>query len=131
MKLFVCTLVTMVVIAMLIDDSDAYLYKRREGLEEEERSLQDELDQKLDARELEGLEEEVRSLLDGLKEKLDARELEGLEEEDCKKSNLLLLITFMTSVETPGGDASSCNLQPTGRPEDRSVQWRQKGGIKR
>ncbi|XP_066263478.1 uncharacterized protein [Branchiostoma lanceolatum] len=120
MKLFVCTLVTMVVIAMLIDDSDAYrkpscppsrcpfncgfgykrqrmangcikcvcspsYFKRGEGLEEEERSLQDELDQKLDARELEGLEEEVRSLLDGLKEKLDARELEGLEEDYARR----------------------------------------------
>ncbi|XP_066263531.1 uncharacterized protein [Branchiostoma lanceolatum] len=60
-------------------------FKRGEGLEEEERSLQDELDQKLDARELEGLEEEVRSLLDGLKEKLDARELEGLEEDYARR----------------------------------------------
>ncbi|XP_066288839.1 uncharacterized protein [Branchiostoma lanceolatum] len=120
MKLFVCTLVTMVVIAMLIDDTAAWWSrckptvcpknckygvrrwiqggctkcgcqltyiaplhgKRGEGLEEEERSLQDELDQKLDARESEGLEEEVRSLLDVLEDKLDARELEGLEEED-------------------------------------------------
>ncbi|XP_066282870.1 uncharacterized protein [Branchiostoma lanceolatum] len=127
MKLSVCTLVTMVVIAMLIDDSDAWFWQRKkckpalckcekpkiakyfirsgckvcwcerppywnyndkkrgEELEEEERSLLDGLDQKLDARQLEGLEKEVKSLLDVLKVKLDARELEGLEEEDYSR----------------------------------------------
>ncbi|KAI8498082.1 hypothetical protein Bbelb_240260 [Branchiostoma belcheri] len=69
MKLFVCTLlVTMVVVAMLADDAEAFGPRRRSGSAK--------LTSSLKAEELREVVEEARSLLDDLEEtqQLDARE---------------------------------------------------------
>ncbi|XP_019615048.1 PREDICTED: uncharacterized protein LOC109462850 isoform X2 [Branchiostoma belcheri] len=76
MKLFVCTLiVTMVVVAMLADDAEAFGPRRRSGSAK--------LTSSLKAAELREVVEEARSLLDNLEEKTE--QLEAREEEDFVK----------------------------------------------
>ncbi|KAI8512246.1 hypothetical protein Bbelb_088850 [Branchiostoma belcheri] len=82
MKLFVCTLlVTMVVVAMLADDAEAFGPRRRSGSAK--------LTSSLKAAELREVVEEARSLLDDLEEteQLEAREFEDLKEEDSYQTN--------------------------------------------
>ncbi|KAI8519543.1 hypothetical protein Bbelb_028000 [Branchiostoma belcheri] len=102
MKLFVCTLlVTIVVVAMLADDAEAFGPRRRSGSAK--------LTSSLKAAELREVVEEARSLLDDLKEteQLEAREFEDQEEEDSYQTN-----GVPSGVKTTGLEASYKGTRP-------------------